>query len=274
MIEINAHKVVDNGLAGFERGIDITDGQLQLDMTTPEYMTSGDALGGLTEEKSTQGDHLLNIAYHDLAKPETAWIFGRVLLIDALGIGSLPLVIMPDPKRQSGVVRFVQFNQPYNPESGLDEGQLLALSFETTTKENAGFGGHSVESPFEGGHFSVATVASRLAERGTTVKSKGHAGAHQILDDSVATDLRKAGLTSISDEGYIPLPIYKDVNVLKMPSSARFIAKWHDKMIDSDGKPIVAAHPEAAKVLLGTVIENLGPQGIDTVGNFISDVRR
>ncbi len=279
MNTIDTNRVVDGGLAGFEKGVALTNGLLQLEMATPTYMTMGDALGAFTEERQMNGDHPLNIAYRDLVKPESSWIFGRVLLQDVVGVGSLPLVVMPDPKKRLGMVRFVQFNQPYDPRIGLDEGQLLALSFETTTKEDAGFGGHAVNSPFEGGHFAVATIASRMAERAVKIKKDGHSGTHQILDESVAVDFNRAGLTSQGtphweERAPLPLPKYKDVDVLKLPNTARFIAKWHEKMVDVKGKPLVAAHPEAAQVLLGTVIENLGLNGIDSVGNFINDVRR
>ncbi len=262
----DTNRVVDGGLAAFGKGVALTDGELQIDMVTPGYMTEGDALGAFTEEKEVDGYNRITCSYRNL--DQATWLHGRVLLIEDRLKGFMPTVVMPDPKSRQGFVRIVQFDQPYDPVNGLDEGQLLALSFETTTKEAAGFGGHGVKSQFEGGHFAVATLASKLEDRRNTVYKQGHAGAHDILGGSVASDFNRAHLTGNA----APLPMIKDVNVARMPIQARFIAKWHDKMV-AEGKPIVAAHPHAAQVLIGTVIENLGNEGFNQVGNFITAVR-
>ncbi len=266
MNNIDTNKVIDGGLSAFSKGVALTDGELQLNIAVPSYMAAGDALGAFTEETATEGYYTVTVPYRDL--DQSTWIHGRVLLIEDRQRGFMPAVIMPDPKGRTGFIRIASFDQPYDPVNGLDEGQLLALSFETTTKEAAGFGSHEVKSQFEGGHFAVAALATSLDDRRSTVHLEGHSGAHGILDGSVATDFSRANLTGTST----PLPRVKEINVSMMPQGARFIAKWHEKMTDGV-KPVVAAHPQAAQVLLGNVIERLGEKGLDEVGNYITAVR-
>ena len=265
--EIN--RVVDGGLSGFQRGVKATGGELQVNSVIPAYMKQGDAIGAFTEERAVEGYYPVNVPYSELA--DMTWLHGRVLLLGDKEKGFLPTVVLPDPKGRQGFVRIVQFNQPYDPTNGIDEGQLLALSFETTTKEDAGFGSHEVQSPFEGGHFAAATLASKLEDQRVKVDEHGHTGAHDILDGSVVDDFSRARLTG-STGNAIPLPKTRDLDITRMPAGARFKANWHDKLLDK-GRPVVAAHPEAAKVLLGTVIENLGTKGLDEVGNYITAVR-
>lgn len=271
MNTVETSRVVEGGLSGFQKGVELTGGELQMEIVTPDYMKAGDSIGGLTEERALNGYHSVTINYSEL--DSATWMHGRVLLLDDTEKGFLPVVIMPDPKGRARHVRFVKFDQPYNPENGLDEGQLLALSFETTTKGSAGFGGHHVTSKFEGGHFAVATLANRLTTHQKVVSERKHAGAHEILDGSVATDFAHAKLDKDDLGNPIPRPTYRDIDLSKMPSGSSFKARWHDKMVNAENEPVVAAHPHAAQILLGTVIMNLGDKGIDQIGTQLDSVR-
>lgn len=196
----------------------------------------------------------------------TPGLLGRVLLLPVDKKGFIPITIMPDAE-VAGRVKIIKFNEPYNPaEKGIDEGKILALSLELMTKTQAGFGGHGLNgiNPFEGGHLSVATLASKDLTTENTLRERGHTGTHQVINGSVVTKLDQVGLTPRA-----LVPRIQTIDTLGVNPGALMQVYWRKDMVDVNGVPLRANHPEASAIVIGDMIIRLGSEGLDNVSKFV-----
>jgi len=282
--------------AGFEKGSRHTGGELTLHTQIPDWaseptdfqspaLNSNNANDNthhghehkapkpasaveLLESEKKDGDGYVDIVVKFSEILNTPGLLGRVLLYadpNNPELGYLPLVIMPDASNPGRSIKLVKFDEPYNPETGIDEGKLLALSFETMAKEQAGFGVHG-RGDFEGGHFTVAALASVNPKTSQFMEQKRHSGTHKIIAGSVATDLSLNNLLTAD----VPMPSVKIIDVTKYPKNAAIKLRWREDMVDNNGVPLRAVHPDATRLLVGNMIHRLGNRGLDRVSGFVT----
>lgn len=287
--------------AGMALGKTATKGQLEIATQTPTWaLEPTDVTNHHHEHAHHDHEHVIHHSYHtakaeDLVTSEraekalgvdgfhpvvvkikdllsTPGLLSRVLLVPVGGVGFLPATVMPDPSKPGKGVKIITFKEPYdisnNNKIGIDEGKMLALSLDAMTKSEAGFGGHNKGrmNPFEGGHFTVGSIASKDQQiRGKIIK-KGHSGTHEVIDGSVIENLRVNRLTSND----LPMPTIKTIpDITSYPDNAALTFYWRDNLTGLDGTPLRAIHPEASQIVVGNMIHELGSEGLDRVENFV-----